>query len=71
MTVCVCVCVCVCVLKPEKQRGKKVSTKSEMTKIPSILEYDGTSISKQSLTFRRNLRPLSSRSKQSYHSKLA
>jgi hypothetical protein len=39
---------CVCVKAREtKERGKKVSTNSEMTKIPSILEYDGVSISKQ------------------------
>jgi len=63
--------VCVCFKARETKEWKKVSTNSEMTKIPSILEYDGVSINKQLLTLRRNLQPLSSGSKQSYHSKLA
>jgi len=64
--------VCVCVyVKARETKERKKSQISEMAKIPSILEYDGVSISKQLQAFRRNLRPLSSGPKQSYHSKLA
>lgn len=49
---------CVCWSQINKGKGGKNQC-SEMTKIPGILEYDTVSISKQLLTFRMSLRPLS------------